>query len=212
MKKFITIALATIALAATTLVAIPALANNVTAQSKIDGNSLSGVNQSAQTFENAGLYMDYGAAFCNGGLALGDEVTLQRVADTLGITYAQLVERLQNGETVAAIATAQEVDLSKVVDTMVAAQTDMVNVLVKYGYVTQDEANAIIAALRTRVESAISASAPAVGDSDEGYGCGGPFGYEKGAANTYGYGMMGGYAFGNGTGANSNSRYGMMGW
>ena len=74
------------------------------------------------------------------------------MATTLGITYDQLVQRLHNGETIAAIATAQKVALSKVVDTIVAAQTDMVNVLVKYGYVTQDQANTIIANLRTHIE------------------------------------------------------------
>jgi hypothetical protein len=142
-----------------------------------------------------------GAAFCGGGLALGDQVTLQRVAATLGITYDQLVQRLQNGETIAAIATAQKVALSKVVDTIVAAQTDMVNVLVKYGYITQDQANTIIANLRTRVEAALSATAPA--DSDGyGYGCfgNGPNGTTTTPVTGYGYGMMGGRG------------RGMMGW
>ena len=136
---------------------------------------------------------------------MNDQVTLQRIATTLGITYDQLVQRLQNGETIAAIATAQKVDLSKVVDTAVAAQTDMVNVLVKYGYVTQEQADTIIGNLRTRVESVLSATAPAA-LTGSGNGCfaNGLNGSVTPSAtvpvNGYGYGMMGGIG------------RGMMGW
>jgi light-regulated signal transduction histidine kinase (bacteriophytochrome) len=155
MKKIIVIALATIAIATTALIAVPALAKESPAQTQVAATN--------------SLYMGYGAAFCGGGLALGDEVTLQRVAATLGITYDQLVQRLQNGETIAAIATAQKVALSKVVDTIVAAQTDMVNVLLKYGYITQDQANTIIANLRTHVEAALLTTTPAAGYGCHGY-------------------------------------------
>ena len=186
MKKIIAIALATIAITATALIAVPALAKESPAQAQVGATN--------------SLCMGYGAAFCGGGLALGDTVTLQRVAATLGITYDQLVQRLQNGETIAAIATAQKVALSKVIDTVVAAQTDMVNVLVKYGYITQDQANTIIANLRTRIEAALSATAPDTTDGF-GYSC---FGNGLNGTTTpvtgYGYAMMGGRG------------RGMMGW
>jgi len=201
MKKIIVISLATIAIAAAALIAVPALAKGspVPAQSSALTQAAPVVTTPAATDS---LYAGYGATFCAGGLVLNDKVTLQRVVTTLGITYDQLVQRLQNGETIASIATSQKVDLSKVVDTIVAAQTDMVNVLVKYGYITQDQANTIIANLKTRVEAALSVSAPQAG-SYYGYGC---FGYGLNGTTTapvtgYGYGMMGGRV-----------GFGMMGW
>ncbi|RJO62934.1 MAG: DUF2680 domain-containing protein [Dehalococcoidia bacterium] len=205
MKKIIALALATIAIAATALIAVPALAKDIPAQAQTAVQTAPVAVQPSLAAATNSLYMGYGAAFCGGGLALGDQVTLQRVATTLGITYDQFVQRLQNGETIAAIATAQKVDLSKVVDTIVAAQTDMVNLMVKYGYVTQDQANTIIANLRTRVEAALSIAAPVTtSGTGNGYGC---FGNGLNGTNTpvtgYGYGMMGGRGRGFG---------GMMGW
>ena len=201
MKKIIVSALATIAIAATALIAVPALAKDVPAQAQTAVQTAQVAVQPSLTATTSSLYMGYGAAFCGGGLALGDQVTLQHVAATLGITYDQLVQRLQNGETIAAIATAQKVALSKVVDTIVAAQTDMVNVLVKYGYVTQDQANTIIANLRTRVEAALSVTTPSA-TAGNGYGCFGasPDGSTTIPVTGYGYGMMGGRG------------RGMMGW
>ena len=209
MKKIIIGALATLAIAATALIAVPALAKDSPAQAQTAVQTTPVAT--TQTTATNSLYAGYGATFCGGGLVMNDQVTLQRVATTLGITYDQLVQRLGNGETIAAIATAQKVDLSKVVDVVVAAQTDMVNLMVKYGYLTQDQANTIIADLKTRVLAELSATIPENGiggsgcygtndtvPSDASYGCG----MMGGAAvnNSYGYGMMGG------TGR------GMMGW
>lgn len=198
MKKIIALALATIAIAATALIAVPALAKDVPTQAQTAVQTAPVAVQPSLTAATNSLYMGYGSTLCGGGLALGDEVTLQRVAATLGITYDQLVQRLQNGETIAAIATAQKVALSKVVDTIVVAQTEMVNVLVKNGYLTQDQANTIIANLRTRVEAALSVNAPTTG---YGPGC---FGVGPDGSTTpvtgYGYGMMGGRGFRGGCG------------
>jgi hypothetical protein len=200
MKKIIVIVLATLAIAATALIAIPAFAKDAPPQVPATVQAAA-VSTPANT-----AYAGYGAAFCGGGLVMNDTVTLQRIAATLGISYDQLVTDLQNGQTVASIATAQKVDLTKVVDTAVATQTDMVNVLVKYGYITQDQANTIIANLRIRIENIFSATAPAVTAAAPGYGYG-CYGIAGQTAVTpvvpgtgYGYGMMGG------TGR------GMMGW
>lgn len=196
MKKIIAIVLATVAITATALIAVPALAKDSPPPTQSAVQTAAVATPVATTATNS-LYMGYGAAFCGGGLVMNDTVTLQRVAATLGITYDQLVKDLQNGQTITAIAATQKVDLSKVIDTVVAAQADMVNVLVKYGYITQDQANTIIANLRTRVENVLSATVPA-DTTGYGYGC-------FGAANNgivtpvapssgygYGYGMMGG--------------------
>ena len=220
MKKIIVVALATIAIAATALIAVPALAKDSPAQSQaqtaiqtlpvavqpapVAVQAAPVVAQPAPTSTTSSLYTGYGAAFCGGGLVMNDQVTLQRVAATLGITYDQLVQDLNNGQTIASIATAQKVDISKVVDTVVAAQTDMVNVLVKYGYITQDQANTIIANLRTRVEAVLSGTAPTTG-----------YGMMGGIVNGtgYGYGMMGsGFVTPPATTPVTGYGYGMMGW
>jgi hypothetical protein len=204
MKKIIVIILATVAITATALIAVPALAKDATPQAQATVQAAAIAIPVATTATNS-LYMGYGAAFCGGGLVMNDTVTLKRVAVTLGITYDQLVKDLQNGQTIAAIAAAQKVDLSKVIDTVVAAQTDMVNVLVKYGYITQDQANTIIADLRTRVENDLSATVPS-DTTGYGYGCFGAANNDTvtpvvpSSGSGYGYGMMGGAGLG------------MMGW
>lgn len=221
MKKIIATALAVIAITATAIIAVPALAKEEPSQTQATVQTAAIVTPIATTASN-NLYLGYGAAFCGGGLVMDDTVTLQRVAAALGITYDQLVKDLQNGQTIATIASAQKVDLTKVIDTVVAAQTDMVNTLVKYGYVTQDEANTIISNLRVRVESILSAAAPAA-NFGYGNGCFGIEGIDSasfvpgygdgcyGIEGThitspvvsgigYGYGMMGG------------AGRGMMGW
>ena len=193
-KTFIIAAVGTVVLA-TALVAVPAAA--------------------ASSRANAAhrLYNDYGSALCGGGLALNNETTLQRVAPVLGITYDQLVLRLNNGETIAAIATAQKIDLSKVVDAIVLVQTEMVTTMVKYGYASQEQADAIVANLKNRVEATLSGTVETAadyacaglgdiggitaGDSDFDYGCGLS---APDTDNGYGCGMMGDAGLGGVTG------------
>jgi hypothetical protein len=202
MKKIITIALVTMAIAATALIAVPALAKDVPAQAQTAVQTVPVAVQPSLTAATNSLYMGYGTAFCGGGLALHDEDTLQLVANTLGITYDQLILRLGNGETIADIAVAQKVDLSKVVDVIVAAQTKLVNALVENGYITADEAATIIANLRIRVETALSLTGYAGGCgcyrfSDPEVTPVAPYGCIVDGTNVtpgtgYGYGMMGG--------------------
>lgn len=186
MKKIIVGVLATVAIAATALITVPALAKDAPVHTQASIQTQAQV-QTQVTATNS-LYVGYGAAFCGGRLAMNDEATLQRVASVLGISYDQLVQRLAKGETIASIATAQKVALSKVVDVVVAAQTDMVNLMVKYGYVTQDQATTIIADLKTRVEAALSGTTPA---SDYAYGCYGINGSAASPDAAYGYGCYG---------------------
>jgi hypothetical protein len=210
MKKIIIGALATIAIAATALIAVPAMAQDTPLQTRTQDQTQVSTREQAtiqtqitvqeQANIDSGLYAGYGAAFCGGGLVMNDTATLERVAATLGISYDQLVQRLQDGETIATIATAQKVDLSKVVDAVIAAQTDMVNLMVKYGYVTQDQANTILAEIRVRVKAALSVTTAAAG---YGYGCYGIT--DTTSAPASGYGVMGGFSSSIGYG------YGMMG-
>jgi hypothetical protein len=274
MKKIIALALATVAIAATALIAVPAMAGNspfsntngdrlqtqdqthdqtqdqlqtqdqdqlqdgscidepvaaqATTQEQATAREQAAVQQQIHDWD-AG-YDGYCGQFLGGGIALHDPATLERVADTLGISYDELVQRMSDGETIADIAVAQNVDLGQVVDTIVAAQTDMINLMVQYGYITQEQADAIIANLRERVETALSLDSygyndgygpgngcPFYGtDPDDtatptpgtgyGYGCPGFYGTDPddvpAPGTGYGPGMMGGSGFGGG----------MMGW
>jgi hypothetical protein len=204
MKKLIISAIVPIAIASTALIAVPALASGPQHRVQVPASVTTPYN---------GMYAGYGSAFCAGGLALGDTTTLQKMADTLGITYTQLIADLNNGQSIASIAAAQKVDLAKVVDVVVAAQTDIVNTLVKNGYITQAQADAILSNMRASVEAALSLTHLT---GNVGYGM---------MNGTYGYGMMGGtfggmmngaYGYGPGTTvtppvAGPVTGYGMLG-
>lgn len=122
-----------------------------------------------------------------GYYGIGDRVTLTRVAGVLGLTYDELNTRLAQGETIAQVAESKGVALSLVVDTIVAPQSETLQVRVKYGYLTNDQAQSILEQVRYRVEQAITlartgASAPTTGPAS---------GYNQPYAPRYG-GMMGG--------------------
>ncbi len=152
----------------------------------------SAADQIATTTQQAA---DQAIAGCPHGRQLGsmmaaglrNQVTLQRIAGALGITVDDLKTQLQNGQTVAQIAQANSVDLSTVVDAAVAPISDMLSVAVKYGYMTQETADARFAAVKTRVQQAFEIAHPNLnsnnatrtpGNNGNGYG--------------RGYGMMGG--------------------
>lgn len=127
-------------------------------------------------------------------IGLTDPVTLERVAGTLGLTYEQLTTRLTQGETIAQVAQAQGADSSLVVTTILAPQTEILQVRVKYGYLSQEQAQAILEQARLWVEQAIATPwygyyAPSDGPTT---------GYEPGAwggpGGMMGPGMMGGWS------------------
>lgn len=89
-------------------------------------------------------------------MGLTDPVTLERVAGTVGLTYDQLVARLEQGETLAQIAQARGVISSTVVEAILASQVEVLSVLVKYGYLSDTEADSILEQARLRVEQAIT--------------------------------------------------------
>lgn len=64
---------------------------------------------------------------------MNDKVTLERVAGTLGLSYEQLTARLGKGDTLAQIAQAQGVETSLVVDIILAPQSGILQMRVKYG-------------------------------------------------------------------------------
>ncbi|MFC1977581.1 hypothetical protein ACFLWS_04880, partial [Chloroflexota bacterium] len=89
-------------------------------------------------------------------MGLTDTVTLERVAGILGLTYEQLTTHLAQGETIAQIAQAQGVDSSLLITTILAPQSEILQVRVKYGYLNDAQAQAILEQARYWVEQTIA--------------------------------------------------------
>lgn len=114
---------------------------------------------------------------CWGGGAYGSydpatNPTLERLADKIGISAADLAQQLKDGKSVLDVA-GSKVSEQDLVNLLVAPQTDMLNLRVKYGYLTQDQANAMQKYLADRAKAQLE---------------------QKGFAFGWGGGMMGGYA------------------
>lgn len=110
--------------------------------------------------------------------------TLNRMADKLGMSAADLVKRLQGGESVAEVAAAQKVDLQALVDVLQAPQAAMLKVRVDFGYLTQEQADAMKKLMADRIRWQLEQKSP-VG---AGFGMG-PGGFGRGGM--MGPGMMG---------------------
>lgn len=158
--------------------------------------------------------MDGGMMGGNGGSGfhsgLGDQVTLQRIAGTLGISAADLQTSLSKGETIAQIAQAQKVVTKLVVTAILAPESEILQVRAKYGYLTQAQATSILEQSRVWTEQAIqrplySYRAPGTtpgGATSPGTGYGPGRGMMGNGGILGGGGMMGGGGGGRG----------MMGW
>ncbi len=174
-----------------------------------------------------------GGTIASSGVAV-DQPTIVRLAEVLDLTPEELVSLLQAGETLSGIADAQNIDEEVVVTAILTPHTSQITLRVDYGYITQEQADAMLAeadeyahALLTRDLSA----AGTYGNWEEmeeecigmmgNYGMGGGMGY--GMMDNYGMGgggwggMMGGDWSGNefqartyGDAASSNGWSGMM--
>ncbi|MDP3064347.1 MAG: hypothetical protein Q8O40_14220 [Chloroflexota bacterium] len=145
-----------------------------------------------------------------GGMGLADQVTLTRVAGVLGISADDLLAQLKEGKTVAQVAEAKGVSTDTVADTILAPEAEILTVRVKYGYLTQEQADSILAQAAQRVEqmltivhSGLTGERPAAGQGDE-HGHGGMMGGSSSG------GMMGGASSGGMMGGGNSG--GMMGW
>ncbi len=146
-----------------------------------------------------------GGGMMGGGFAgLGNSVTLQRIASVLGIAPADLQTSLSRGETIAQIAQSKKVETKLVIDAILAPESETLQLRVKYGYITQAQATAVLEQSRLRAEQAIQRPLYGYGNTSTAPGSTGNYGYGRGmmSGNFGGRGMMGG---GGGGG-------GMMGW
>jgi transposase len=90
------------------------------------------------------------------------------IAKALGITEAELRTEIQAGKTIAQIAQAKGVSISTVVDAVVAAETERLKQAVTDGKLTQAEADAKIANLKTNLPNQFQQTMPLPGKRGPG--------------------------------------------
>lgn len=87
------------------------------------------------------------------GQRMGRGADFQVIADTLGIDLATLQSDLQSGKTIADIAAEKNVELTTIVDAVVAKQSDNLKAAVTDGRLTQEQADAQTALLKANLNA-----------------------------------------------------------
>ena len=130
----------------------------------------------------------YGAA--NGNYDPSTNPTVQRLASALNMSAQDLASELKGGKSVADVAKEKNVSLDSVVSTLLQPQKDMLALRVKYGYITQEQADAALKAMTDAATSQLQ---------QQGY-LGGGYGWGPGMMGSYGWGpgMMGRGGYGPG--------------
>ena len=113
-----------------------------------------------------------GMAAC-GNHGAGRQEDLQVVATAIGISLGDLQTALQNGQTIAAVAKAHNVDVNKVISALVASENAEVDSAVKAGRITQAQATQMKAQTQQRVTDMVNGTPPPMGGPR---GFGGPHG------------------------------------
>jgi hypothetical protein len=98
---------------------------------------------------------------------------LDGAAKALGITTDQLMTDLRNGQSIADVANAKNVDLNKVIDAMVSDAQSEIDAAVKDGHLTQDEATKLKQDLKSHITDLVNNARPK-GESHFGPDGGGP--------------------------------------
>lgn len=109
-----------------------------------------------------------GPSFWRGGLGLGmmgrwgwggpAGSLIATAAEKLGMSQSELIQELQNGKTIAALAEEKGVSLNTIVDAVTAPQQTRLNTLVQAGRLTQEQADALLALARSTVTDRLSQS------------------------------------------------------
>ncbi len=133
---------------------------------------------------------------------------MKRIATFLGLTPEVLQTQLQSGQTLAQIAQSKNVTRQALLDAVMAPTKDMVQLRVKYGYLTQAQADSALQQELTQANTLIDrvSSAPANPQQGSVPGTGRGYGGMMGGGSGSGRGGMMGGGFGSGGGG-----AGMMG-
>lgn len=137
---------------------------------------------------------------------LWDLSAQDRVAELLGLTPTELMTRLEGGATLGELAAASNVSTDTVVATILAPHKEMLDIKVKYGRMTAEQAQQALEALTIRVQALVQTTFAATSSFGPGVGAYCPMmggGYQAGAAagpssnpRGWGRGMMGGRMMG----------------
>jgi hypothetical protein len=91
----------------------------------------------------------------------------QATADLLGIEVDELRTAFEDGQTLADLAEANEVDVQTIIDAKVAAKTERINAAVESGRLTADEAADKLAEVEERVTTRVNEGHPERGERGE---------------------------------------------
>ncbi len=184
-------------------------------------NSASSVQPGYYAASDSGQFADENVNqwYCGGNGLMGGYLTPQ-LATLLGTTTADLKTQLSSGNTLSDIAAAKGVSQDQLMQTMMGPYADHLALMVKYGYLTQAQADDLAQQARTRLQSVITSQfqlnngflgiggmmrgwfnrtqpdSSGLGAQDQYGGCpmAGPYGAApagNGTGNGYGRGMMG---------------------
>lgn len=95
----------------------------------------------------------------NVGIGIRRDVTLRRLATLLGITSDEIKTQLSSGKSLLDIATSKGKTAKDVVDTILAPFKEHLQVSIKYGYISQADADATYQLRSSRTEARISRAA-----------------------------------------------------
>ena len=93
--------------------------------------------------------------YCGGSGLMTGYLTPQ-LAALLGTTADELRTQLSSGKTLAEIATAKGVSQDQLIQTMMGPYSDHLAIMVKYGYLTQAQADGMAQQARTRLQSVVT--------------------------------------------------------
>ena len=138
-----------------------------------------------------------------------DGPTLVRVAGALGLTPEELDTNLQVGDTLAEIAREQNVPEDTVIAAIVAPYAEQLKLQVRYGYLTQEQADTLLETAREHASSLLEQNLSSAGGNADSWQemedyCGSMMGggmmgnYGGGYGGMMGGGMMGNYGDGYG--------------
>jgi hypothetical protein len=169
----------------------------------------------------------YGYGMMGYGYGAGFGIT-QQLADLLNSTPADIQARLQSGATLMDLASEQGVTQDQLVEAVMGPFNDHIDLMIKYGYVSQDDATTLRQRVRDQVQTMVntpngeqSSWWDYMDQMMDDYGCPGfgrgPNGTtpdESGTTTAPGYGpggMMGGYGYSSAPATGRSGYGGMMG-
>jgi len=100
-----------------------------------------------------GIQEHYSSGWINGyRIGMFRHALVEELAENLGLTYAELMEDIQAGQTIAQIAESQGIDVDTLIDAALVPYAAMIDRMVADGYLDSEEAVQLLAETRARLE------------------------------------------------------------